>query len=65
MCEAVNTISDVAHGKNSTGSSNFEGSGELAAALDDFDDRIIINPLTFDEARSRPNLEERLESIIR
>jgi len=64
VCEAVNTISDVAHGKNSTGISNFEGSGELAAALDDFDDRIIINPLTFDEARSRPNLEERLESII-
>jgi len=64
VCEAVNTISDVAQGKNSNGISTFEGSGELASALDDFDDRIIINPLTFDESKSRPNLEERLESII-
>merc|ERR1740129_576248 len=64
VCEAVNTISDVAQGKNSNGISNFEGSGELASALDDFDDRIIINPLTYDESKSRPNLEERLESII-
>merc|ERR1719319_631667 len=64
VCEAVNTISDVAQGKNSNGISTIEGSGELASALDDFDDRIIINPLTFDESKSRPNLEERLESII-
>ena len=65
MCEAVNTISDVAQGKvPQGGQSSFEGPGELAAALDDFDDYIIINPLTYDEGKNRPALEERLESII-
>jgi len=55
----------VAQGKAPKhGQSNFEGPGELAAALDDFDDYIIINPLTYDEAKNRPSLEERLESII-
>lgn len=63
VCEAVNTISDVAQGKNGSINS-FEGTGELAAALDDFDDRILINPITFDESTARPSLEERLESII-
>ncbi len=65
MCEAVNTISDVAQGKTpKDGQSTFEGPGELAAALDDFDDFILIDPLTYDEAKNRPSLEERLESII-
>eukprot|EP00095_Tigriopus_kingsejongensis_P002507 maker-scaffold185_size275389-snap-gene-0.14 protein:Tk02507 transcript:maker-scaffold185_size275389-snap-gene-0.14-mRNA-1 annotation:"catenin alpha" len=65
VCEAVNTISDVAQGKTPKGGQSlFEGPGELAAALDDFDDYIIINPLTYDESMSRPSLEERLESII-
>ena len=65
VCEAVNTISDVAQGKNPKGGqSSFDGPGELAAALDDFDDYIIINPLTYDEGKNRPSLEERLESII-
>ena len=41
-----------------------DGPGELAAALDDFDDYIIMDPLTYDEAKNRPSLEERLESII-
>lgn len=41
VCEAVNTISDVAQGKGSSSSTNpFEGPGELAAALDDFDVRL-------------------------
>lgn len=43
VCEAVNTISDVAQGKippqNSTENA-YEGPGVLAAALDDFDVRI-------------------------
>ena len=41
VCEAVNTISDVAQGKNPgmNSSNNYEGPGELAAALDDFDVR--------------------------
>lgn len=38
MCEAVNTISDVAQGKAPQNQNhNFDGPGELAAALDDFD----------------------------
>ena len=57
VCEAVNTISDVAQGRNGS-INNFEGNGELAAALDDFDSRIVMNPRTFDESRARPSLEE-------
>merc|ERR550539_628998 len=64
VCEAVNTISDVAQGRHSSGMSSFEGNGELAAALDDFDDQVIINPLYYEESKFRPSLEERLESII-
>ncbi len=65
VCEAVNTISDVAQGRTpKDGQSSYEGPGELAAALDDFDDYIIINPLVYDEQKNRPSLEERLESII-
>uniref|UniRef100_A0A646QDC8 Catenin alpha n=1 Tax=Hemiscolopendra marginata TaxID=943146 RepID=A0A646QDC8_9MYRI len=65
VCEAVNTISDVAQGKPS-GSAlpPYDGPGELAAALDDFDERIIMDPLAYNEVRTRPSLEERLESII-
>jgi catenin alpha len=68
VCEAVNAISDVAQGKtgpnNGLGQPPFDGPGELAAALDDFDDSIIMDPLVFNESRTRPALEERLESII-
>ena len=64
VCEAVTTISDVAQGRHSSGMSSFEGNGELAAALDDFDDQVIINPLYYEESKFRPSLEERLESII-
>lgn len=45
VCEAVNTISDVAQGRSATMNDNgnqiYDGPGELAAALDDFD--VIIN----------------------
>ena len=65
VCEAVNTISDVAKGNHpDAGQPNYEGPGELAAALDDFDDYIVLNPLTYDDAKHRPYLERRLESII-
>jgi len=41
VCEAVNTISDVAQGRSATMNDNgnqiYDGPGELAAALDDFD----------------------------
>lgn len=42
----------------------YDGPGELAAALDDFDERMVIPPLAYNEVRTRPSLEERLESII-
>ncbi|RWS29245.1 alpha-catenin-like protein [Leptotrombidium deliense] len=69
VCEAVNTISDVAQGKaimngNGFGQGPYDGPGELAAALDDFDERILMDPLAYNEVRTRPALEERLESII-
>ena len=65
MCEAVHTISQVAQGQApAAGQSSFEGPGELAAAMDDFDASLIINPLTYDEGRNRQVLEESLESII-
>lgn len=38
VCEAVNTISDVAQGRTPQPTQNtYDGPGELAAALDDFD----------------------------
>ncbi|XP_006003759.1 catenin alpha-1 [Latimeria chalumnae] len=40
------------------------GGGELASALNNFDNQIIVDPLNFSEERFRPSLEERLESII-
>ncbi|RWS14752.1 alpha-catenin-like protein [Dinothrombium tinctorium] len=69
VCEAVSTISDVAQGKavpgtNGFGQAPYDGPGELAAALDDFDERILMDPLAYNEVRTRPALEERLESII-
>jgi catenin alpha len=64
VCEAVNTISDVAQGRASAPTDLYSGAGELAAALDDFDDGVIMDPLAYNEVRSRPSLEERLESII-
>ncbi|XP_037919349.1 catenin alpha isoform X3 [Hermetia illucens] len=64
VCEAVNTISDVAQGKSSQPNEIYSGAGELAAALDDFDESVIMDPLSYSEKRSRQLLEERLESII-
>lgn len=67
VCEAVNAISEVAQGKTTAGALGhppYDGPGELAAALDDFDERIYMDPLTYNEIRTRPALEERLESII-
>lgn len=68
VCQAVSAISDVAQGK-STGANAavqlpYDGPGELAAALDDFDERIVMDPLAYSEVRTRPSLVERLESII-
>ena len=62
VCEAVNTISDVAQGNNPGQDST--DTGELAAALDEFDNSVIMNPLTYEDRSARPSLEERLESIV-
>ena len=65
MLEAVKTMTEVANGNYPTsGQVMYEGAGELAAALDDFDNSIIINPLAYDEGKHRRTLEESLESII-
>ncbi|KAF7270217.1 hypothetical protein GWI33_016827 [Rhynchophorus ferrugineus] len=64
VCEAVNTISDVAQGRTPPVAGPYDGPGELAAALDDFDENIVIEPLAYNEVHTRPSLEERLESII-
>jgi len=43
VCEAVNTISDVAQGKSpALPQQPYDGPGELAAALDDFDVNIFF-----------------------
>ncbi|CAG9821179.1 unnamed protein product [Phaedon cochleariae] len=65
VCEAVNTINDVAQGRTPQPAFGpYDGPGELAAALDDFDDHMIMEPLAYNEVHTRPSLEERLESII-
>ncbi|RZC32359.1 catenin alpha, partial [Asbolus verrucosus] len=65
VCEAVNTINDVAQGRTPQPASGpYDGPGELAAALDDFDDNMVMEPLAYNEVHTRPSLEERLESII-
>lgn len=66
VCEAVNAISDVAQGRsnNKIAHAIYEGPGELASALDEFDDSIFMDPLAYNEVRTRPSLEKRLESII-
>ncbi|XP_045541354.1 catenin alpha isoform X2 [Papilio machaon] len=68
VCSAVDTISAVAQGRPLPAGGNnrppIEGPGELAQALDDFDERMVMEPLAYSELRTRPSLEERLESII-
>ncbi|KAJ8704786.1 hypothetical protein PYW08_012106 [Mythimna loreyi] len=67
VCCAVDSISCVAKGQPIPvvgGNRPVEGPGELAQALDDFDERMVMEPLAYSELRTRPSLEERLESII-
>lgn len=64
MCEAVNTVRDVANGERQRGDWEYDVRGKLADALDDFDERIIMNPSEYDEDRTRPDLEKQLEEII-
>ena len=41
MCEAVKTMSEVANGNYPASQVVYEGIGELAAAIDDFDASIV------------------------
>ncbi|XP_044007793.1 catenin alpha isoform X3 [Aphidius gifuensis] len=65
VCEAVDTINNVAQGKLPGGKQHpLDGPGELADALDEFDESMVMSPLAYNELKTRPSLEERLESII-
>ncbi|XP_064630092.1 catenin alpha-2-like isoform X2 [Lineus longissimus] len=64
VCDAVNLIEGVAQATGTSEAHPYEGVGELAAALEEFDQKIIMEPMAYNEVRTRPSLEERLESII-
>ncbi|KAL8622357.1 Catenin alpha-2 [Nucella lapillus] len=64
LCEAINIISAAVQAAGASDAHPYEGPGELASALDELDQKIIMDPLAYNEIRSRPSLEERLESII-
>lgn len=48
VCEAVNTIGDVAQGKSNQQPDLYSGAGALAAALDDFDVNILSRTIDFE-----------------
>jgi len=72
ICEAVNTISDVAQDKEPHPSGgeitsvedDLKNVGKLAFALDDFDEHVVIEPNSYVESIMRPALEASLERII-
>lgn len=64
LCEAINIISAAVQAAGASDAHPYEGPGELASALDELDQKIIMDPLAYNEIRTRPSLEERLESII-
>lgn len=64
MSEAVNAISGATQATGTSGPHPLETPGALASALDDFDSQIAMDPSSYSEKRTRPTLEQRLESII-
>nr|KAG5698062.1 hypothetical protein BaRGS_016710 [Batillaria attramentaria] len=64
LCDAIKIISGAVQATGASDAHPYEGPGELAAALDELDQKIIMDPLAYNEVRTRPSLEERLESII-
>lgn len=64
MSEAVNAISGATQATGVSGPHPLEAPGALASALDDFDSQIAMDPSAYSEKRTRPTLEQRLESII-
>ncbi|XP_033633202.1 catenin alpha-2-like isoform X2 [Asterias rubens] len=62
---AMNTISNVSQAHlDDVPEADLGGTGELIAALDDLDRKIKMSPTDYNEIRTRPSLEEQLESII-
>lgn len=64
VANAVQAISGAAQATGVSQTHPYETAGELAAALDEFDVKIIMDPLSFSETCTRPSLEELLEGII-
>ncbi|KAF6019214.1 alpha-Cat [Bugula neritina] len=64
VSDAVHIIGEVAQATGPSVPHSYEGIGELAAALDDFDSKVLMEPNAYSSVRTRPSLEERLESII-
>ncbi|CAF0738628.1 unnamed protein product [Didymodactylos carnosus] len=66
--DAVNTISAITQGKPVPNTQSIKESmntvGDLTRALNEFDKIVIMKPMKFNEQLIRPQLEERLESII-
>ncbi|CAF0749430.1 unnamed protein product [Didymodactylos carnosus] len=66
--DAVNTISSITQGKPVPNAQNIKESmsavGDLTRALNEFDKIVVMKPTKFNEQLIRPQLEERLESII-
>uniref|UniRef100_T1JQN5 Catenin alpha n=2 Tax=Tetranychus urticae TaxID=32264 RepID=T1JQN5_TETUR len=63
VCEAVATVRDVAKG-NKPKDDIHDFPGEMASALNEFDERVIMDPLSYNEYKTRPDLEAQLERII-
>ncbi|KAK3704830.1 hypothetical protein QZH41_005032 [Actinostola sp. cb2023] len=64
MNEAVRSISGTAQATGPSEPHPLEMPGALAAALDDFDSQVAMDPASYSEKRTRPSLEDRLEKII-
>ena len=64
MENAVDTIGSVTTATEPSKPREEEGIGFLAAAMDDFDRRCVVDPATYNDSKVRPSLEKRLEEII-
>ncbi|PAA91286.1 hypothetical protein BOX15_Mlig012233g1, partial [Macrostomum lignano] len=64
VADAINIISGATQATGSSEPLEYEGPGELAAALEEFEKKVLIDPHEYVESRVRPFLEERLEHII-
>lgn len=66
MCSAVDVISDVAQGRIPQNSTKNQGdSNNLANSLNQLDDLLQTEPLSYNKIRSKAMLEEQLNSITK